>query len=106
MEHLKLTDPELYKAILNETRRQNNKLELIASENFVSLAVLQAAGQVMTNKYAEGYPQKTLLRGGVNLLMWLKSSPENEPKRFSKLIMQMSNLIPVHKRILLLIFPF
>ncbi len=63
MVHLKRADPELYKAILNETKRQNNKLELIASENFVSLAVLQAAGQVMTNKYAEGYPQKRYYGG-------------------------------------------
>ncbi len=63
MDHLKQTDPELYKAILDETKRQNNKLELIASENFVSLAVLQAAGQVMTNKYAEGYPQKRYYGG-------------------------------------------
>ncbi len=63
MDHLKRADPELYRAILNETRRQNNKLELIASENFVSLAVLEAAGQVMTNKYAEGYPQKRYYGG-------------------------------------------
>ncbi|MCH7679575.1 serine hydroxymethyltransferase [candidate division KSB1 bacterium] len=63
MDHLKQADPELYKAILDETKRQNNKLELIASENFVSLAVLQAAGQVMTNKYAEGYPQKRYYGG-------------------------------------------
>ena len=63
MDHLKRADPELYRAILNETKRQNNKLELIASENFVSLAVLEAAGQVMTNKYAEGYPQKRYYGG-------------------------------------------
>lgn len=63
MEHLKRADPELYRAILDETKRQNNKLELIASENFVSLAVLEAAGQVMTNKYAEGYPQKRYYGG-------------------------------------------
>lgn len=63
MEHVKRTDPELYNAILDETKRQNDKLELSASENFVSLAVLQAAGQVMTNKYAEGYPQKRYCGG-------------------------------------------
>ncbi|MCH8980981.1 serine hydroxymethyltransferase [candidate division KSB1 bacterium] len=63
MDHLKRADPELYRAILDETKRQNNKLELIASENFVSLAVLEAAGQVMTNKYAEGYPQKRYYGG-------------------------------------------
>ena len=63
MDHLMRADPELYRAILDETKRQNNKLELIASENFVSLAVLEAAGQVMTNKYAEGYPQKRYYGG-------------------------------------------
>ncbi len=55
---LKRTDPQIYKAILNETRREHEKIELIASENFVSEAVLEAQGSVMTNKYAEGYPHK------------------------------------------------
>ena len=49
-------DPDIARAIRNEVQRQNEGLELIASENFVSLAVLQAMGSVMTNKYAEGYP--------------------------------------------------
>ena len=49
-------DAEVYTAIKNELHRQNTKLELIASENFVSSAVLEAAGSIMTNKYAEGYP--------------------------------------------------
>src|SRR4026209_733811 len=52
------TDPEIAGAIKHEQHRQNTGLELIASENFVSQAVLQAAGSVMTNKYAEGYPGK------------------------------------------------
>jgi glycine hydroxymethyltransferase len=56
-------DPELYQAISDETGRQNNKLELIASENFVSQHVMQAMGQVMTNKYAEGYPTKRYYGG-------------------------------------------
>ncbi|MDP9381593.1 MAG: serine hydroxymethyltransferase [Chloroflexota bacterium] len=51
-------DPELYEAIRNERRRQMGTLELIASENFVSRAVLEAQGSVLTNKYAEGYPGK------------------------------------------------
>lgn len=63
MEELRQTDPEVYKAIVAEVARQNDKLELIASENFVSLAVLQAMGQVMTNKYAEGYPGKRYYGG-------------------------------------------
>ncbi len=57
------TDPDIAKAITNELHRQNTGLELIASENFVSQAVLQAAGSVMTNKYAEGYPGKRYYGG-------------------------------------------
>jgi glycine hydroxymethyltransferase len=56
-------DPEIYSAIQNETRRQHEGLELIASENFVSEAVLEAAGSVFTNKYAEGYPGKRYYGG-------------------------------------------
>lgn len=56
-------DPEIYQAIQDETRRQHEGLELIASENFVSEAVLQAAGSVFTNKYAEGYPGKRYYGG-------------------------------------------
>jgi glycine hydroxymethyltransferase len=63
MSYLKDTDPEIYDAIYGETRRQNEKIELIASENFVSPAVLEAAGGVMTNKYAEGYPHKRYYGG-------------------------------------------
>ncbi len=58
MRHLKKTDPKVYNAIIKEWRRQNENLELIASENFVSEAVLEAQGCVMTNKYAEGYPNR------------------------------------------------
>jgi glycine hydroxymethyltransferase len=57
------TDPEIARAINQETRRQAEGLELIASENFVSNAVLEAAGSVMTNKYAEGYPGKRYYGG-------------------------------------------
>lgn len=56
-------DPEIYAAIQQETRRQHEGLELIASENFVSEAVLEAAGSVFTNKYAEGYPGKRYYGG-------------------------------------------
>jgi glycine hydroxymethyltransferase len=56
-------DPEIATAIDNETRRQHEGLELIASENFVSEAVLKAAGSVFTNKYAEGYPGKRYYGG-------------------------------------------
>jgi len=60
---LAATDPEIDAAIRDEQHRQNTGLELIASENFVSQAVLQAAGSVMTNKYAEGYPGKRYYGG-------------------------------------------
>ncbi|MBN1689156.1 MAG: serine hydroxymethyltransferase [Candidatus Omnitrophica bacterium] len=55
---LKKQDPEIYAAICGEIRRQNENVELIASENFTSPAVLEAMGSVLTNKYAEGYPGK------------------------------------------------
>src|SRR5215204_5807008 len=57
------TDPDIAMAIRDEVERQNSGLELIASENFVSQAVLQAAGSVLTNKYAEGYPGKRYYGG-------------------------------------------
>jgi glycine hydroxymethyltransferase len=56
-------DPQVYQAILDEAGRQHSQLELIASENFVSQAVLDAAGSVFTNKYAEGYPGKRYYGG-------------------------------------------
>jgi glycine hydroxymethyltransferase len=57
------TDPEIANALNDERHRQNSGLELIASENFVSQAVLEAAGSVLTNKYAEGYPGKRYYGG-------------------------------------------
>jgi glycine hydroxymethyltransferase len=60
---LQQIDPEIFSAIRQETDRQNTRLELIASENFVSMAVLEAMGQVMTNKYAEGYPARRYYGG-------------------------------------------
>jgi len=62
MSFLDQVDPEVASAIQLETRRQAGKLELIASENFVSEAVLEAQGSVMTNKYAEGYPDQPDLK--------------------------------------------
>jgi len=58
MKFIKKQDPELYAAMHSELKRQSENLELIASENFVSRAVLEAAGSVLTNKYAEGYPYR------------------------------------------------
>ena len=56
-------DPDLYKAIKDELNRQQEHIELIASENIVSQAVLEAQGSVLTNKYAEGYPGKRYYNG-------------------------------------------
>src|SRR6201986_5295840 len=56
-------DPAIFQAIEEELGRQNSRLELIASENFTSEAVLQATGSVFTNKYAEGYPGKRYYGG-------------------------------------------
>ena len=60
---VKAADPELHKAIMDELSRQQNKIELIASENFVSEAVMEAMGTPLTNKYAEGYPGKRYYGG-------------------------------------------
>ena len=63
MNELKQIDPEVFAAVEGELNRQRNKLELIASENIVSRAVLEAQGSVLTNKYAEGYPGKRYYGG-------------------------------------------
>ena len=56
-ENLKKKDPEIYNAIIDETKRQNGNIELIASENFADMSVIEAQGSALTNKYAEGYPK-------------------------------------------------
>jgi len=63
MNNVKQFDLEIFQSLENERNRQNTKLELIASENFVSKAVMEAMGSVMTNKYAEGYPGKRYYGG-------------------------------------------
>ena len=63
MENLKAADEAIYAAIQAEKKRQQEKIELIASENFVSEAVMEAAGSVLTNKYAEGYPGRRYYGG-------------------------------------------
>ncbi|HZX48980.1 MAG TPA: serine hydroxymethyltransferase [Nitrospirota bacterium] len=63
MSDLQNTDPEVFEAIQNEIKRENNHILLIASENYASKAVLEAQGCVMTNKYAEGYPHKRYYGG-------------------------------------------
>jgi glycine hydroxymethyltransferase len=63
MRELQQSDPEIFDSIVHEANRQHEGLELIASENFTSVAVLQALGSVLTNKYAEGYPGKRYYGG-------------------------------------------
>ena len=67
MSYIKDCDIEVYNAIKAEEKRQEEGIELIASENFVSKAVMEAAGSVFTNKYAEGYPGKRYYGGCVNV---------------------------------------
>ena len=67
MIHLKRTDPEVFQAFRAEIERQTEQLEMIASENFVSEAVMQAEGSVFMNKYAEGYPGKRYYGGCENM---------------------------------------
>ena len=63
MNHIAQQDAEVWSAIHNELHRQQDGLEMIASENYTSAAVMQAAGSVLTNKYAEGYPGKRYYGG-------------------------------------------
>lgn len=63
LKNVKNSDPEIYDAIMKETHRQQSKIELIASENFVSESVMEAMGSPLTNKYAEGYPGKRYYGG-------------------------------------------
>ncbi|MFH1441396.1 MAG: serine hydroxymethyltransferase [Candidatus Omnitrophota bacterium] len=83
MKHLKEVDSEIYQAIKNEVRRQEDNLELIASENFTSLAVMQACGSVLTNKYAEGYPGARWYGGCANVDDVERLAVERVKKLFS-----------------------
>src|SRR5579862_7098940 len=83
MDFLKNSDPEVWEANKNELKRQNEKLELIASENFTSLAVMAAQGGVMTNKYAEGYPGNRYYGGCENVDVVENLARERASKLFS-----------------------
>lgn len=67
LEHIKLQDPELYVHIMAEQRRQEDEIEMIASENYASHAVMEATGSVLMNKYSEGYPGKRYYAGQSNI---------------------------------------
>ena len=75
-------DPDIAAAISGELGRQRHEIELIASENIVSRAVLEAQGSVLTNKYAEGYPGNRYT-AAANGSMWWKASQSNAPKNCS-----------------------
>ncbi|PJA86524.1 MAG: serine hydroxymethyltransferase, partial [Candidatus Moranbacteria bacterium CG_4_9_14_3_um_filter_42_9] len=63
MKNIKKQDPQVYTALIGEVKRQQEGMELIASENYVSEAVLEALGSIFTNKYSEGYPGKRYYGG-------------------------------------------
>ena len=91
LEHIKQTDPIIAEQIEKELKRQQETIELIASENCTSLAVMEAAGSVLTNKYAEGKPHKRYYNGCEYIDDVLVS--------YSVWTMQMSNRIAERRQI-------
>ena len=63
MKNLKKTDPQIYELIQAEEKRQEEVLEMIPSENYISKSVMEALGSVLTNKYSEGYPKRRYYQG-------------------------------------------
>src|SRR6185312_16110230 len=90
-------DPELSAALEGEQRRQEDHVELIASENYVSPRVLEAQGSVLTNKYAEGYPGKRYY-GGCEYVTSPSSSPSTGPGSSSARPMPMCSRTPARRR--------
>ena len=95
--HLEETDPEVWDAIENEFDRQQNEIELIASENIVSQSVLEAAGTLLTNKYAEGYPG--VITAAANMSTWSSSSPSTALSACSTAPSSTSSRIPARRPI-------
>ena len=81
MSDLKMEDPEVYNAIKGEEERELSKIVLIASENYVSQAVLEAQGSVFTNKYAEGYPNRRYYGGCEFAGAWKFHSDMRPPRK-------------------------
>lgn len=98
MEHLK-ADQAVYEAIQKELGRQRDKLEMIASENIVSYAVMEAQGSVLTNKYAEGYPGKRYY-GGCEYVDIVEQLAIDRAKELLVQNMSMFSRIPAHRQIL------
>ena len=99
MSYLKQSDQEIYEAIKSEKHRQQDHLELIASENFVSMEVMEALGSVLTNKYAEGYPGRRYYGGCEHVDVVIVQ------KNYSVQNMQTFSPIPEHKQIWPYILP-
>jgi glycine hydroxymethyltransferase len=91
------TDPAIYEAITAEEKRQRNNIELIASENFASPAVMEAQGSVLTNKYAEGYPGRAGM-AAAKTSMSSSNSPSTAPRSFSAPSTPTSSRTPAPRR--------
>lgn len=103
MSYIENKDKVVYDAIQKEFQRQNSNIELIASENFVSQAVMEAQGSVLTNKYAEGYPGRRYY-GGCEHVDVTESIAIEEQKLYLEQNMLMFNPIQVLKLIWLCIW--
>ncbi len=97
MTYLQNQDPEVFAALKKEDERQEHSLEMIASENFVSRAVLEAYHSTLTNKYAEGYPGKRYYNGCENADV-VEQLAIDRAKKCSVQSMQTYNHIVVHKQ--------
>ena len=98
LDEVKKVDPEVAQAIIDEENRQNSHIELIASENWVSKAVMAAMGSPLTNKYAEGYPGKRYY-GGCECVDVVEELPLSGRRSCLAVIMPMYSPIPEHRRI-------
>ena len=96
-DEVKNADPELAKAMEQETGRQNDHIELIASENFVGKAVMAAMGSTLTNKYAEGYPGKRYY-GGCQYVDIVEDLARDRAKNCLAVLTQMFSHIPVPRQ--------
>ena len=97
-DEIRNTDPEIADAIMAEMERQNSHIELIASENWVSKAVMAAMGSPLTNKYAEGYPGKRYMADASAWMRW-KNSPEREQRNSLDVSMPMCSPTQERRRI-------
>jgi len=99
LQNLNVSDPVISNFIKSEKNRQETHLELIASENFASIAVMQAQGSVLTNKYAEGLPQKRYY-GGCEFVDEIEELAIQRAKNYLMQIGLMFNLIVGHRQML------